>query len=82
MGGTILFGASDDKAAFAKPNGCTHTIGYMHENFIGRVKALTEAVPAVYDAVGNGTFPASLDSLSRSRPVRMASERIRPGGIR
>jgi len=29
----------------------------MRENFVGRVKALTdvEAVPAVYDAVGNGT---------------------------
>ncbi len=57
---------SDDKAALAKANGCTHTIVYTRENFVQRVKDLTagKGVPVVYDAVGKDTFPASLDCLS------------------
>jgi NADPH2:quinone reductase len=57
---------SDEKAALAQANGCTHTIVYTRENFVERVKALTggEGVPVVYDAVGKDTFPASLDCLS------------------
>ncbi|HXX86587.1 MAG TPA: quinone oxidoreductase [Casimicrobiaceae bacterium] len=57
---------SDDKAALAKANGCTHTIVYTRENFVERVKELTggKGVPVVYDAVGKDTFPASLDCLS------------------
>jgi len=57
---------SDDKAALAKANGCTHTIVYTRENFVDRVKELTggKGVPVVYDAVGKDTFPGSLDCLS------------------
>jgi NADPH:quinone reductase len=57
---------SDEKAALAKANGCTHTIVYTRENFVDRVKELTggKGVPVVYDAVGKDTFPASLDCLS------------------
>ena len=57
---------SDEKAALAKANGCTHTIVYTRENFVERVKQLTggKGVPVVYDAVGKDTFPASLDCLS------------------
>jgi len=57
---------SDDKAALAKANGCTHTIVYTRESFVERVKELTggKGVPVVYDAVGKDTFPASLDCLS------------------
>jgi NADPH2:quinone reductase len=57
---------SDEKAAIAKGNGCTHTIVYTRENFVERVKELTggKGVPVVYDAVGKDTFPASLDCLS------------------
>ena len=57
---------SDDKAALAKANGCTHTIVYTRENFVERVKEITggKGVPVVYDAVGKDTFPASLDCLS------------------
>jgi NADPH2:quinone reductase len=63
MIGTV---GSDDKAALAKANGCTHTIVYTRENFVERVKALTggKGVPVVYDGVGKDTFPASLDCLS------------------
>jgi NADPH2:quinone reductase len=62
MIGTV---GSDEKAALAKAHGCTHTIVYTRENFVERVKALTDGkgVPVVYDAVGKDTFPASLDCL-------------------
>ena len=57
---------SDEKAALAKANGCTHTIVYTRENFVERVKELTggKGVPVVYDGVGKDTFPGSLDCLS------------------
>src|SRR5438046_1167608 len=57
---------SDEKAALAKSHGCAHTIVYTRENFVERVKALTDGkgVPVVYDGVGKDTFPASLDCLS------------------
>ena len=63
MIGTV---SSDEKAALAKANGCTHTIVYTRENFVERVKALTggKGVPVVYDSVGKDVFPASLDCIS------------------
>jgi len=63
MIGTV---GSDDKAALAKAHGCTHTIVYTRENFVERVRELTQGkgVPVVYDSVGKDTFPASLDCLS------------------
>jgi len=63
MIGTV---GSDEKAALAKANGCTHTIVYTRENFVERVKQLTggKGVPVGYDGVGKDTFPASLDCLS------------------
>src|SRR5258708_34051960 len=62
MIGTV---GSDEKAALAKANGCTHTIVYTRENFVERVKELTggKGVPVVYDSIGKDTFPASLDCL-------------------
>ena len=67
LGATVIGTVgSDEKAALAKANGCTHPIVYTRENFVERVKALTDGkgVPVVYDAVGKDTFPASLDCLS------------------
>jgi NADPH2:quinone reductase len=67
LGATVIGTVgSDEKAALAKANGCTHTIVYTRENFVARVKELTsgKGVPVVYDAVGKDTFPASLDCLS------------------
>jgi NADPH:quinone reductase len=63
MIGTV---GSDDKAALARANGCTHTINYARENFVERVKEITggNGVPVVYDSIGKDTFPASLDCLS------------------
>jgi NADPH2:quinone reductase len=56
---------SDEKAALAKAHGASEVIVYTRENFVERVKALTDGagVPVVYDAVGKDTFPGSLDCL-------------------
>src|SRR3546814_2047286 len=56
---------SEEKAALAKAHGCHHTINYREENFVERVKDLTDGkgVPVVYDSVGKDTFDGSLDCL-------------------
>jgi NADPH2:quinone reductase len=65
--GVTLIGTagSDEKAALAKEHGAAHVIVYTRENFVERVKALTDGagVPVVYDSIGKDTFPASLDCL-------------------
>jgi NADPH:quinone reductase len=63
MIGTV---GSDEKAALAKAHGCTHTINYNKENFVERVKELTQGkgVPVVYDSIGKDTFIGSLDCLA------------------
>ena len=63
MIGTV---GSDEKAELAQAHGCTHTINYNKENFVERVKDLTQGkgVPVVYDSIGNDTFIRSLDCLS------------------
>jgi NADPH:quinone reductase len=56
---------SDDKAKLARAHGCDHAIVYTRENFVERVKQLTDGkgVPVVYDGVGKDTFMQSLDCL-------------------
>ncbi|MGB7480913.1 MAG: quinone oxidoreductase [Burkholderiaceae bacterium] len=63
MIGTV---GSDEKAALAKAHGCAHTINYNKENFVERVKEITEGrgVPVVYDSIGKDTFTGSLDCLA------------------
>ncbi len=56
---------SQEKAAIAKAHGATHIVDYARENFVERVKALTDGkgVPVVYDGVGAATWEGSLDCL-------------------
>ena len=63
MIGTV---SSDEKAELAKQHGCKYVINYRKENFVERVKEITngEGVPVVYDSVGKDTFTDSLDCLS------------------
>ncbi|MDM0033745.1 quinone oxidoreductase [Variovorax sp. J22P271] len=66
MGVTMIGTVStDEKAAIARANGCTHTIVTSRENIAQRVRELTDGkgVPVVYDSVGKDTLEASLDSL-------------------
>ena len=57
---------SEEKAALAKANGCEHTILYREENFVDKVKEITngKGVPVVYDGIGKDTALKSLDCLS------------------
>lgn len=56
---------SVEKAELAKAYGCDYPIIYTKENFVTRVKELTngKGVPVVYDSVGQDTFMQSLDCL-------------------
>jgi NADPH2:quinone reductase len=71
LGATVIGTVgSDAKAALVQSRGCRHAIIYTRENFVERVKALTngEGVPVVYDSVGKTTF---MDSLACLRPFGM-----------
>jgi NADPH2:quinone reductase len=67
LGATVIGTvSSDEKAELARAHGCDHTIVYTREDFVARVREITNGakVPVVYDSVGKATFPASLDCLA------------------
>jgi NADPH:quinone reductase len=67
LGATVIGTVStDEKAALAKANGCTHPIVYTREDFHARLMEITDGrkVPVVYDSVGVDTFAKSLDCLA------------------
>jgi NADPH:quinone reductase len=71
LGATVIGTVgSREKAAIAEAHGCDHTILYNEEDFVARVREITdgEGVPVVYDSVGQATFLKSLDCL---RPFGM-----------
>ena len=61
----IATAGSDEKCQLAKEHGAAHVINYKKENFVERVKAITngKGVKVVYDSVGKDTFEGSLDCL-------------------
>lgn len=66
LGATVIGTAgSPEKAEMAKAHGATHVIDYAQENFVERVREITDGkgVDVVYDSVGKDTFPGSLDCL-------------------
>jgi len=83
MIGTV---GSDEKAELAREYGCTHVINYNRENFVERVKDITDGkgVSVVYDSIGKDTF---LDSLNCLAPMGMmvsfgnASGPVEPFGL-
>jgi len=68
--GAVVIGTagSAEKCAVAKSLGATHVINYRSEDWVKRVKELTDGkgCHVVYDGVGKDTFLPSLDCL-RSR---------------
>ena len=56
---------SDEKAELVKAHGCDYPINYNSEDFVERVKAITDGkgCNVVYDSVGQATFMKSLDCL-------------------
>jgi NADPH2:quinone reductase len=66
LGATVIGTVgSDEKAVLARANGCDHVIVYTREDFVERVRQITErrGVRVVYDGVGKDTFAGSLDCL-------------------
>jgi len=66
LGATVIGTAgSAEKAELAKANGAAYVINYREEDFVARVKEITEGAlcDVVYDGVGQATYPASLDCL-------------------
>lgn len=66
LGATVIGTAgSPDKVKLALEHGYHHVINYRDENFVTRVKELTDGrgVDVVYDSVGRDTFAGSLDCL-------------------
>lgn len=66
LGATVIGTVSSpEKAALASAHGCTHVINYSDEDFVSRVREITngEGVDVVYDGVGKTTYPGSLDCL-------------------
>src|SRR5216684_5997003 len=66
LGATVIGTVgSDEKAELAKAHGCDHVINYSREDFVARVKEITNGamLQVVYDAVGQATFMKSLDCL-------------------
>jgi len=66
LGATVIGTVgSAGKALIARSHGCTHVINYLEEDFVEKVKEYTggAGVDVVYDSVGKGTFPGSLDCL-------------------
>nr|VFK31353.1 MAG: NADPH2:quinone reductase [Candidatus Kentron sp. MB]VFK34708.1 MAG: NADPH2:quinone reductase [Candidatus Kentron sp. MB]VFK76958.1 MAG: NADPH2:quinone reductase [Candidatus Kentron sp. MB] len=65
--GALVIGTvgNDEKAELALANGCHHAIRYDREDFVARVKDITDGrgVHVVYDSVGKDTFTGSLDCL-------------------
>lgn len=66
IGATVIGTAgTEEKAELAHAYGCDYPIVYTRENFVERVKQITEGagVPVVYDSVGKATWEGSLDVL-------------------
>ncbi len=68
LGATVIGTVgSEAKAETARALGCDYPINYNREDFVQRVREITNGtgVPVVYDGVGKATFMGSLDCLRR-----------------
>ncbi len=67
LGATVIGTVgSAEKAEVARRSGCRHTILYREEDFVARVKTLTDGkgLTVAYDSVGRDTIPGSLACLA------------------
>ncbi len=67
LGATVIGTVgSDEKVALAKANGCAHVLNTRKDDWVARVRELTqgEGVPVVYDSIGKDTWDGSLDCLA------------------
>ncbi|WP_371346193.1 quinone oxidoreductase [Ancylobacter sp. IITR112] len=66
LGATVIATVgSAAKAEIAKECGAAYVINYSEEDFVARVREITEGAlcDVVYDGVGQATYPASLDCI-------------------
>ncbi len=66
LGATVIGTVgSAEKAEIARTHGCDHPILYTAEDFVSRVREITQGrgVDVVYDSVGRSTYMQSLDCL-------------------
>ncbi len=66
LGATVIGTAGNaEKAELARANGCDHPIVYTEEDFVEKVRDITDGagVDVVYDSVGQATFLQSLDCI-------------------
>ncbi|SDR03531.1 quinone oxidoreductase [Pseudovibrio sp. Tun.PSC04-5.I4] len=66
LGATVIGTvSSEEKARLAQANGYQYVINYKSEDWVGRVREITDGrgCDVVYDGVGKDTFPASLDCI-------------------
>jgi NADPH2:quinone reductase len=67
LGATVIGTVgSEEKAKIARANGCDHTILYRTEDFVARVKEITDGkgVRVVYESIGKDTILGSLKCLA------------------
>lgn len=67
LGATVIGTVgTPEKAELARRHGCTYPIVHGEEDFVERVREITDGrgVPVVYDSVGRDTFMRSLDCLA------------------
>jgi NADPH:quinone reductase len=66
--GAMVIGTvgSQEKVALAKDNGCAHVLSTRQDDWVKRVREITNGagVPVAYDSIGKDTFMSSLDCLS------------------
>lgn len=68
LGATVIGTAgTDEKVRHALGHGCDHVIHYRSDDFVERVREITDGqgVDVVYDGVGKATFEGSLDCIGR-----------------
>ena len=66
LGATVIGTVgSADKVELAKKHGCHHVINTRAEDWVARVKEITNGVgcDVAYDSIGKDTYPGSLDCL-------------------
>lgn len=66
LGATVIGTVgTPEKAELARAHGCDHPVVYTQEDFVERVREITNGVgvAVVYDSIGQDTFMASLDCL-------------------
>ncbi|MSO73968.1 MAG: quinone oxidoreductase [Alphaproteobacteria bacterium] len=66
IGATVIGTVSSEaKAELARAHGCHHPIIYTKENFVERVKEITNGklLPVVYDSIGKDTLMKSIECL-------------------